>query len=101
MSDGVVAGIKGSKLTVETTWCTFRDGLLDIQEKEVPFKKATRRFNLPWFNNKPKRQVRKKHRLYSKAKGNPEKMHTFKRHKTKVPYRRQYDRHTGTTSTKS
>ena len=86
LSDAIVAGIKGSKLTVETAWFTFRDGLLDIQEKEVPFKKATRRFNLPWISNKLKQQVQKKHWLYSEAKGNREKMHTFKCHKAKVQY---------------
>ena len=75
---------KGSELTVELAWCTFRDGLLDIQEKEVPFKKATRLVNIPWFNNKLKRQVQKKHPLYSMGKCNPEKMCTFKHHKAKV-----------------
>jgi polyhydroxyalkanoate synthesis regulator phasin len=81
LADRIVMTIDQGKHTVDDLWCMFREGLLKIQEEQVPSTMRTSRYNLPWFNNKLKRLVRKKHRLYAKAKKHPHQPENWQKYK--------------------
>ncbi|XP_071480876.1 uncharacterized protein [Diadema antillarum] len=53
---------------VQDLWTMLRDSLLDIIEQRIPSKSSSSRQSLPWFNHKLKRMVKRKARLYRRAK---------------------------------
>ena len=53
---------------VETMWCQFKEGCLQIMEEKVPSKLSSTRHSQPWINKKIKRLSRRKKRAYRKAK---------------------------------
>ena len=70
--------------TVNENWETFRDGILEEIRKCIPSKKISNRINTPWFNNKMKRLIRKKHKLFKKARssGKADAWAAYKKHKS-------------------
>ena len=53
---------------LESNWKAFKGKISEIMELHVPSKKTSIRQNLPWLNHTLKRMVRKKQRMYNKAK---------------------------------
>ena len=53
---------------IDSNWTSFKHGITEIMDKYIPSKMTTTRYNLPWINSKLKRMIRKKQRLYNKAK---------------------------------
>ena len=49
---------------INTLWAKFKQIITKAEEKHVPTKTTTKRFNQPWFNTTCKRAVRKKKRRY-------------------------------------
>ena len=66
--------------TVEDLWTKFRDGLETAMDRHIPSKMSSSRFNLPWIDNSTRRAIRRKQRLYNKAKksGSEESWNKFK-----------------------
>ena len=54
--------------TVEENWSSFKSTLLDLMNRFVPCMTTKRRQNLPWWNRHLQKLVRRKQRLYNKAK---------------------------------
>ena len=49
---------------INTLWAVFKQIITKAEEKHVPTKTTSKRFNQPWFNTACKRAVRKKKRRY-------------------------------------
>jgi hypothetical protein len=56
---------------VETTWTNLTETI----ERNIPSKYTTTRWNLPWMTTEIKQMIRKKQRLYNKAKKSNDKEH--------------------------
>ena len=56
------------KNSVNTNWTTIKDNLHQIMNSHIPFKMSKIRQSLPWIDPQIKRQMRKRDRLYVKAK---------------------------------
>ena len=54
-------------VSVDESWRTFKEGMLGIMNKLIPSKLSTKRYNLPWLNRSLKKLIKKKHKLWSKA----------------------------------
>ena len=54
--------------SVASNWTMIKDHLHNIMNSHIPYKMSKTRRNLPWINVQIKRQMRKRDRLYSKAK---------------------------------
>ena len=54
--------------TVEEVWESFKQGITDSISKNVPSKLSSTRTSLPWINNKFRKMLRRKQRLYRQAK---------------------------------
>lgn len=54
--------------SIETNWNNIKTHLHLMADKHVPHKMSSTRTNLPWFNQHLKKLVKKKQRLYNKAK---------------------------------
>ncbi len=67
--------------SVEENWGKLSQHLKEVQEKHIPSKLTSTRFNLPWFNAQLKKMCRKKRRLYRKARKTRNSMH-FNQFKT-------------------
>ena len=50
------------------SWLFFKKGLLNIMEKHVPSSLTSTRHNLPWLHRHLKKCIKKKHKLFKKAK---------------------------------
>ena len=57
-----------STTTVEDLWFTFKTGIEQSMDKNIPTKVCKTRKSLPWYNRNLKRMVRRKARLYKHAK---------------------------------
>ena len=53
---------------VNDNWQNLKSAIMDSVKINIPTKSLKTQFNLPWFNQDLKRAVRKKKRLYKKAK---------------------------------
>ena len=53
---------------IDQNWNSFKQILLEAQDKHVPHRMSTMRHNIPWFNQKLRRLCNKKQRLYNKSK---------------------------------
>ena len=53
---------------VEHNWKKFKKHINTVMDKFIPSKTTSTRHNLPWINTKLKRMIKKKQRLYNKAK---------------------------------
>jgi len=53
-----------SDSSINTLWCNFKSIIVKAQEKHVPTKNTSKRYNQPWFNQDCKKAVRKKVRRY-------------------------------------
>ena len=53
---------------VETLWTYFKEKLLAAIDSHVPSKMSRSKKSLPWLNRNFRKQFKKKHRLYKKAK---------------------------------
>ena len=54
--------------TTEECWTDFKDILTNAIEEHIPSKMLSSRWDVPWLNNDLKRLIRKKQRVYNKAK---------------------------------
>ena len=52
----------------ESLWSTFKNTLTESIDKHIPSKMSYSLCNLPWLNGKLHRQLKRKRRLYKKAK---------------------------------
>ena len=72
----------------------FREAVNNILDKNIPSKNLNGKWNLPWINQSLKRQIRKKQRMYTKAKGTNKwedwKKYRQFRNKTKRNIKKQY-----------
>ena len=55
-------------LSADEAWCTFRDKLLECENRYVPWKKSMCTPKPIWMTHKAMKKVRKKHRAYAKYK---------------------------------
>ena len=56
------------KSTVNTLWNNFKDAILKSIEKHVPSRMSKNSSQLPWVHSSHIRMIRRKHRIYNKAK---------------------------------
>ena len=56
-------------------WNVFESTMQNIMNNCVPHKVTSSRHNLPWFTRSLRRQIRKKQRLYNKAKRSKDQLH--------------------------
>ena len=59
--------------SINKMWEKFKKGIFEIMEKNIPSKLTSSRQNLPWINNKLRRIIKKKHKLYIKARNSGKK----------------------------
>ena len=57
-----------SSSTIEDLWCSFKSGIEQSMDRNIPTKVCKNRKSLPWYNRNLKRMVRRKSRLYKHAK---------------------------------
>ena len=74
------------KNSVNTNWTTVKDNLHQIMNSHIPFKMSKTRHSLPWIDPQIKRQMRKRDRLYVKAKKSnvSRDWSLFKQHRNKL-----------------
>ena len=67
-------------MSVEENWDTLVNHLMSSQDKHIPSKLSSMRYNVPWLTSTIRRMCRKKRRLYRRAKksGKQEHMIAFK-----------------------
>ena len=56
-----------NKNSVDANWTTLKKGLTRIMDRHIPSKLTSARSNLPWFGRSLKKKIKKKHKLYQKA----------------------------------
>ena len=80
--------VHASSTNVETQWVYFKSKLFEAVDNFVPSKVLKSNSGLPWVNYKIRREIRKRERLYKKAKrsGSPIDTQAFKRQKRRVKY---------------
>ena len=67
-SDTVTKANSGA--TVNDTWETFKNGILNSMDQNIPTRLSSLRTTLPWVNRSIKKMLRRKQRLYKQAKKN-------------------------------
>ena len=65
--DNYLANVDFSK-SIDENYQFFKETITTVVNQHIPKKKLSSRWNLPWLTNSIKRMVRKKQRLYNKAK---------------------------------
>ena len=80
--------VHASSMNVETQWVYFKSKLLEAVDNFVPSKVLKSNSGLPWVDYKIRREIRKRERLYEKAKrsGSPIDTQAFKCQKRRVKY---------------
>ena len=48
-------------------WEKLKHGIYEVMEKNIPSKLTSNRHNLSWINHKLKQLIKKKYKLYNKA----------------------------------
>ena len=56
-----------SEMDIDTLWSSFRDTLQLSMDQHIPSKLSSSKPSQPWITNATKREIRKKQRLYKKA----------------------------------
>ena len=72
--------------SIDELWCFFKNSISKLTEDFVPFKYAKNNSGLPWITKSVRREIRKKERLFKKAKrsGNQNDATKFKTQRKKV-----------------
>ena len=80
--------VHASSMNVETQWVYFKNKLFEAVHKFVPSKVLKSKSGLPWVNSKIRREIRRRERLYKKAKRTASLFDTqaFKHQKRRVKY---------------
>jgi len=52
---------------INDIWEKLKHGIYEVMEKNIPSKLTSNRHNLPWINHKLKKLIKKKNKLYNKA----------------------------------
>ena len=65
LSESIIGHVNSS--SIEELWNTFKDGIQQSMDKNIPSKVCSKRKSLPWFNRNLK-IVRHKARLYRRLK---------------------------------
>ena len=60
--------VKSSSTNIENLWTCFKTNLLETVDKNVPSKMSRPKNSSPWINRNISKQLKKKNRLYRKAK---------------------------------
>ena len=53
---------------INTKWTNLKNGLVKIMNDHIPSRMTSNRHNLPWINDRLRREIKRKHRLFQKAK---------------------------------
>ena len=53
--------------SVEDDWTCFRDGVFLAMDEHIPFKFSSKKNNSPWISSSIKRKLRRKQRIYNRA----------------------------------
>ena len=61
----VTINMVNNNSTIEEVWESFKQGITDSISKNVPTKLSSTRISLPWINNKIRKMLRRKQRLYT------------------------------------
>ena len=56
-----------TKNDISTNWCTIKSILNNLLNDYVPYRTTKSRHNLPWITNEIKRSIRKRDRLFLRA----------------------------------
>ena len=56
-----------TKNDINTNWCTIKSILNNLLNDYVPYRTTKSRHNLPWITNEIKRSMRKRYRLFHRA----------------------------------
>ena len=59
---------ENSSRTVEQNWNFFHENILQVVEEHIPAKQITASNHLPWMTSQLKRLIKRKQRLYNRAK---------------------------------
>ena len=59
---------KHSSNSIESDWNSFKNAISETMDRNIPKKTVKSKADTPWMTNKIKRMIRKKKRLYKKAK---------------------------------
>ena len=72
--------------SVNQNWSLFKDKVTDLMKKHIPTRTFRPKFDVPWMSTSIKRGIRKKHRLYKRAKKTGHKQHwkSFKRQQAEL-----------------
>ena len=72
-----------SENNVEEKWNEFKKAIEDIMNEKIPKKMLSKSRHVPWLSNSDKRKIRKKNRLYQKAKqtNSKEDREAYRQHK--------------------
>jgi hypothetical protein len=83
--------------SLEDNWAYFKNTITSAMDKYIPHKMSKKRHNLPWFTPVVRRCIRRKQRLYKKAKklGTTAARQAYKQHKhaTQKCIRQAHDTH--------
>ncbi|KAK3092122.1 hypothetical protein FSP39_025385 [Pinctada imbricata] len=58
----------GEYTDAEASWTALKQGISECLDLEIPSKLTSKRHNLPWLGRKLINRIRKKHKLFQKAK---------------------------------
>ena len=64
--------------SVEENWNLFKNAITDSIKKHIPSKKINGKHSLPWITTTIRKMIRKKQRLYNKAKSSSDPIHWHK-----------------------
>lgn len=69
--------------TIDENWNKLKSHIVTMIDKHVPSKMTSKRQHLPWLSPESKRKMKRKHRMYKRAKktGLPEHKESFERYK--------------------
>lgn len=60
--------LKRDVTSSQQDWCEFRDGIFKSMDENIPSKMTSKRNNTPWITTGIRRKLRKKQRIYNRAK---------------------------------
>ena len=65
LSDSIISHTEDD---VDTKWTNLKKGLVKIMDDCIPSRMTSNKHNLPWINDRLRREIKRKHRLFQKAK---------------------------------
>ena len=66
--EGVIRDLTSKDTNIDKLWEIFRDSILHTIDKHIPHKTSRKRCTLPWISIQLRRQIKKRNKLYHKAK---------------------------------